>query len=71
MNNLVNKKVTLGTAKDCPQTAGNSSAFGYECNREQSQATTINQFGSTIRFTHSSFFMVDICEVVAYSNPSR
>ncbi|XP_057370604.1 uncharacterized protein LOC130691648 isoform X2 [Daphnia carinata] len=69
MNNLENKKVTLGSA-NCPQRTGNASAFGYQCNQAMSQATTSNLVGSTVRFEHSSTFVVDICEVVIYANPT-
>ena len=69
MSNLMNKKVTLGSA-ECAQMAGNASAFGYQCNRAMSQASTANLVGSTVRFEHSSTFVVDICEVVIYANPS-
>lgn len=69
MNNLMSKKVTLGTA-ECAQMAGNASAFGYQCNRAMSQASTSNLMGTTVRFEHSSNFVVDICEVVIYANPS-
>jgi hypothetical protein len=69
MNNLEYKKVTLGTA-ECAQMSGNASAFGYRCNREMSQASTSNLVGSTVRFEHISKFVVDICEVVIYANPS-
>lgn len=69
MNNLEYKKVTLGTA-ECVERSGNASAFGYRCNREMSQASTSNLVGSTVRFEHISKFVVDICEVVIYANPS-
>ncbi|KAK4018928.1 hypothetical protein OUZ56_000963 [Daphnia magna] len=69
MNNLENKKVLLGSA-NCPQMTGNASAFGYQCNRAMTQATTSNLVGSTVRFEHSSSFVVDICEVVIYANPT-
>jgi hypothetical protein len=70
MSNLVNKKVTLGTT-ECPQLMGNASAFGYQCNRAMSQASTANREGNTVRFEHGSSFVIDICEVVIYSNPSK
>jgi hypothetical protein len=69
MSNLANKKVTLGSS-ECPQMNGNASAFGYQCNRAMSQASTANLEGSTVRFEHSSTFVIDICEVVIYANPS-
>ena len=69
MSNLEKKKVTLGTT-ECPQLMGNASAFGYQCNRAMSQASTDNREGNTVRFEHGSSFAIDICEVVIYSNPS-
>lgn len=71
MNNLEHKRITLGSSTNCPQVAGNASAFGYQCNREQSEINTADLRGSTVRFDHGSSFMVDICEVVVYTNPSK
>lgn len=71
MENLENRKVTLGSSKTCPQNKGNSSAFGYECNREQTQVSSSDSRGNAVRFEHGSSFHVDICEVVIYANPSK
>ena len=70
MNNLEGKKVSLGT-RDCPQNVANSSAFSYECNRGQSQMNAADFRANTVKFEHTSKFVVDICEVVVYSNPSK
>ena len=48
----------------------NASAFGFQCNRELSQASTNNQQGNTVRFDHGSNFTVEVCEVIIYANPS-
>lgn len=71
MDNLVGSKVTLGTSALCQEGLGNKTSLKYQCNRELYQISQSNQIGNTIRFEHASTFALDVCEVVAYANPSK
>lgn len=69
MENLIGPKLTLGSAQ-CQLDSGNKTALKFQCNRNQYQISQSNQIGNTIRFEHGSQFQLDVCEIVAYANPT-
>lgn len=71
MNNVVGQKLTLGNSFPCQDMRKeNKSTLVCNCQQESSQFNPAGQQFNSVRFEHTSPFVLLICEVVVYSNPS-